>query len=378
MFINKETLMNLITKEHIKRICQALGSDYKVDAQGNLIFNTMICHEDGNSWKLYYYHKPNKRFKCYTCGDSFDVIGLVLRSMRLKGKILTYFQALNYVAINMGYDPGTINNLTPSISPQNDLEWMKTYMKNKKGAVIKHPKILNEHILEVFSYVDIPEWKNEGINDDAIQKYQIGYWDKHNSITIPHRYYSDGSLVGVKERFLDEEMVKQFGKYVPATIQGKNLSYPTGLNLYGLYYTKEQAEQIGKIIIFESEKSVLKCESYFGDHNFTCAACGSHLSKTQIDIIRRLRVREVMLAFDREYTDPHSYEAEAYKNKLTLMLEPLMHLFTCYLILDGGDILKPKDSPADAGEKGLLELMNKKIAVNYDDIMRIRKAKSYG
>lgn len=376
MFINKETLTELLTKDHIKKICQALGSDYKTDAQGNLIFNTMICHEGGNSWKLYYYHKPNKRFKCYTCNDSFDVVGLVLRAMRLRGQIVTYFQALSYVASLMGYEPNTINALTVQKPVENDLGWMKAYCKSKRSPLIRHPKILNEHILEVFSYVDISEWENENISSDALQKFQIGYWDKHNSITIPHRYYADGTLVGIKERYIDEEMIKQYGKYVPVTIQGKNLAYPTGLNLYGLYYTKEEAERTGKLVIFESEKSVLKCESYFEGHNFSCAACGSSLSKTQIEIIKQLNVKEVMLAFDKEYTDPHSYEAEAYKNKLTMLIEPLVNLFTCYLIMDSQDILKPKDSPADVGKEGLLQLMNKKIEITHKDILRVRQERS--
>lgn len=381
MFINKETLINLITKDHVKKICQTLGSDYKTDNQGNLIFNTMICHEDGKSWKLYYYHKPKKRFKCYTCGDSFDLIGLVLRSMKLKGKILTYFQALSFIANQIGYKETEINTLVDVKSKETDMVWINEFQKqNTKFATLKHPTVLNEHILEVFSYVDIPEWRMEGISENAIQKFQIGYWDKHDSITIPHRYYEDGTLIGVKERFLNPDTVKTYGKYVPVTIQGKNLAYRTGLNLYGLYYTKDDVEEEDRIIIFESEKSVLKCEDYFDGKNFSCAACGSHLSKTQIEIIKRLRIKEVILAFDKEYSDPHSFEAEAYKNKLVMMLEPLLNYAECYMILDGDDeILEPKDSPADAGKEGMLKLMAQRYRVDYGMVNEIKnKGKKNG
>lgn len=377
--------MKLITKEHVISICKELGSDYKKDSKGNLIFNTCICHEGGKSQKLYYYHDPNpnmeddkgKRFKCYTCDDHYDLIQLVIRAHSLQGKSITYFQALNYIAAAIGYSQADINSIESQVV-ENDMSWMNRLLAQKRATRIKHPKPLNEHILEIFSYVEISDWKIEGINQNTIEKYQISYWDRDNGIIIPHRYYSDGSLVGIKERLLDKDKIDQFGKYVPITVQGVNLSYQTSLNLYGLYYNRHEIEQVGKIIIFEAEKSVLKIDTFYGDHSYAVATCGSTLSKTQVAIIKRLHIQEVMLAYDKEYEDAHSFEAEAYKNKLILMLEPLVNYFTCYLVLDGEEnLLEMKQSPADKDAETLCKLMKQKLEVTMEMVLEVKNDKRY-
>ncbi len=75
-------------------------------------------------------------------------------------------------------------------------------------------------------------------------------------------------------------------------------------------------------------------DTYFGSDNFTCASCGSNLTKEHRNIIIQQNVREVMIAYDREYKDFSSFEAEAYINKLVLLAEPLLNFADVYLILD--------------------------------------------
>ena len=45
-----------------------------------------------------------------------------------------------------------------------------------------------------------------------------------------------------------------------------------------------------KVMIAESEKSVLLSKTYYGDESFTVATCGFNISQAQIDLILDLGV----------------------------------------------------------------------------------------
>ena len=98
MYLDKKTIIDSLTNEDIIKIAIELGSEYpKIDTQGNLIFQTNICH-NGDSWKLYYY-KETKKFHCYTCGESYDIINLVIRANKNKGRVVTWYNALKFIGI---------------------------------------------------------------------------------------------------------------------------------------------------------------------------------------------------------------------------------------------------------------------------------------
>ena len=96
MYLDKDAILNSLTKEDIIKIVTYFGSSYpKTDSNGDLIFQS-VCH-GSDSWKLYYYHEPNedkgykgRTFHCYSkCSDSFNVVELVIRANRVKGKTVT-------------------------------------------------------------------------------------------------------------------------------------------------------------------------------------------------------------------------------------------------------------------------------------------------
>lgn len=377
-FINKYDLMASITKQNVIDICKDLGSDYKKDAQGNLIFNTSICKENGDSWKLYYYHDPDpaypndkgKRFVCYTNGDKFDLIELVIRSFRLKDKNLSYFQALSYVAQKCHYTNTEI--VTSNTQVVNDFGWINNLLSRKKSRSIPKPSEINENVLEVFSYIPIEEWESEGISISTQQKYEISYFPRDNAIVIPHRD-QNGKLIGIRKRNLDPEQVSQFGKYNFVTVEGRMYKFSLGTNLYGLNRTKDAINRIGKVIIFEAEKSVMLCDTYYGDNSFAVATCGSNLTYTQIQIIKNLNVREVFLAYDKEFQEPDSFEAEAYKNKLVKTIEPLMPYADCYLVIDTEGLTEHKDAPVDRGLDTFSRILKQKILVTPDMVAEAHK-----
>ena len=380
MYLNKKAILDSLTKEDIKKIVMSLGSgEPKTDREGNMIFQT-ICHnlpDENNSYKLYYYHEPNelkgykgRTFHCYSgCSESFGIIELYIRAKRVQGKVMTWYKALYQIAQMTGHliegDKTIIDE-----TEESDVTWIKNISKylNKKEYPVPVLSEINPNVLEIFDYRPHEIWLNDNISREALGRFGIGYWGEHDAITIPH-YDINDRLIGLRLRYLDKKDIETIGKYVPAVIQGKTLSHALGNNLYGLNVVQENVRKMRKVMLVEGEKSCLQAYSYFGEDSFVVACCGSNITKTQIKILQKLEVGEIIIAFDKEYHDPHSFEAEAYYQKLLKKIEPYVLQFKISLVLDTEDKLEYKDSPTDKGKEVLLELLENKITITMDDII---------
>ena len=373
MYLNKDAILNSLTKEDIIKICAELGcSDYKEDSQGNLCFSTSICHGGDSPYKLIYYI-DSRTFHCFTCSDTYGIVELVIRAMRLKGRTLTWFKSLYFIA----KVTGKISYISSSKTSRDkdiisDFEWINK-LKNaqKKSKSVPTLSDINENILDIFWYAPYQGWLDEHISREALSRFEIGYYGLTNQITIPHRDMNE-RLIGIRGRFLDEKDVRQFGKYVPIQIEGRFLSHQLGSNLYGLHVAKNKIEQCKKIMLVEAEKSVLQAYSYFGDDSFVVGLCGFNITQTQIRImLEKLQVEEVIVGFDRDYEEADSYEATAYYQKVIKKVAPLVPYCRVYLILDKEHRLGYKDSPTDKGKDTLIELMKEKILITMDEVNEV-------
>lgn len=107
-------------------------------------------------------------------------------------------------------------------------------------------------------------------------KYNIRYYPYHDSVIIPC-LDEKGELVGIRERFLNPNSNV---KYLPLSmLNGDSYEFPVNRVMYGLNYNAENINRYKKICIFESEKSVLQSDSYFGCKNFSIALYGKSMSK---------------------------------------------------------------------------------------------------
>ena len=383
MYLDKDAILNSLTKDDVIKVVTSLGSEYpRTDSSGNLIFQS-VCHNKANisnSWKLYYYHEATGEYKgrtfhCYSrCSDSFNIVELVIRAKRTQGFVQTWYKALRYI--------GEITGRLTTINAEDvakrrelidDFEWinrLKAIKKTKRNV----PKLteINENILDIFYYAPHEDWLNDNISREALSRFEIGYYGLTNQITIPHRD-KNGRLIGIRGRYLDETDIENVGKYVPIQINGNFLNHQLGSNLYGIHIAKEKIERCKKIMIVESEKSCLQAYSYFGEDTFVVAVCGCNLTRTQIKMINELQVEEVMIAFDREYEDSDSFVAELYYRKLVKLAAPLVPYCRVYLILDNKHRLPFKASPTDCGKTVLMDLMKEKWLLTVDEVNRVMK-----
>lgn len=369
-YLDKDAIVDSLTKENVITILTDLGSAPPRDlGENGLVFQT-VCH-GGSRYKLYYYHEakdpyPAKLFHCYTdCSSSFGIYELVIRAKRAKGITITFYQAVRYVASitnNLIYSD-SLNTLATNSDKIDDWEWINRLKKSGKGRreIPQLPEI-DEHVLEMFYYAPYEGWLKEGISRASVIKYEISYWGKENKIIIPHRD-GLGRLIGVRGRTLNKDEEEAGFKYMPITVQENSLKHKLGLNLYGLYQCKEAIKRTGKIMIVESEKSVLLGDSYYGHDNFVVATCGSTLTDTQCKMIRASGAREVFIAYDKEFIDLDSRKAELYYNKLLNLASQLAPYMTVYIIFDRQNLLQEKQSPLDCGKEVLELLMKDKILV---------------
>lgn len=379
MYLNYKAIINSLTNEDVIKVCIALGNgDYQKGSNGSLCFNTCLCHGGDSPNKLIYYPHDadgngNGRFKCYTCGDTYGIIELIIRANRLQGKTLTWYKALYF----LGRVTGKLIESTPEevkdISTSSDFSWMNRIkaVKNKHSKAIPNLKELNEHLLELFYYDPDPlqDWLNEGISKEALGRYEIGWYGLTNQITIPVRDTNE-RLIGIRCRNLNPEDIA-VAKYDTMFINGEKIKYSTGSTLYGLWVTQEKIREEKKVLLTEAEKSCLLAYTYFGDDSYVVATCGSSITLTQQKIILQdLKVNELIYAPDRDYEDSDSYEAEAWWTRQIKKVAPFVPYCKTYIIVDTKNRLGYKDSPFDRGKDTFLELYDEKIEVTMEDIKK--------
>ena len=391
MYFDKDALINQLTQQDIIKIVTDLGSEGYKEKDNYISFQT-ICHNlphTGAKYNLIYYptateQYPAKIFHCYSgtdcgCGDTFGIFELVLRAKRVQGFNWSFPQAIKYVAEVSGKIlTGHSSENQDFGKVVNDWSWMNKFINSGNAIEPKKVNTLNDNILEVFQNYHHPDWLHEGIKDDVMYEFEIKYWTKTNQIIIPFRDVK-GELIGIRGRNLNEEELQQGRKYVPVTVEGKTLKHPLGDSFYGLYQNQDNIKRFHKAILYESEKSVLKNRGYFGSYNdFSIAACGSNITAQQIRILKEdLKIQDLIIAFDKEYKDINSAQAQIYIRKLIHKAQSLLPYMAIDLLIDKDGLLDYKDSPADKGKDVLLKLLDNKQRITTETIEQINNTELF-
>lgn len=358
MKINLQELREQLTEQHIINIVTSLGADRYEEKEDAIIFPT-ICHnplDQEGSMKLYYY-KNSFMFHCYTeCSENFDIFDLIKRVKTINQEEYNFYNIVCSIADLVSYNifsETTKEKYISNIDPQ-----------NKKEDIILQE--YDKTVLELFSPYRTVEWAREGITENAMKKFNISYYNYRNKIVIPH-YDIDGRLIGIRGRTLDLDEEKLYGKYMPLKVENILYRHPLSFNLYGIYENKEDIKKYGQAIIFEGEKSVLKYNDLY-DYNISVASCGSSLNYKQVELlIKDLQVREIIIAYDKEFSHFASQEARTYYDKLKKICQKYANYCNFYFLFDFNNLLDLKDSPIDKGKEIFEEMMRNKVQVTVNN-----------
>ena len=169
-------------------------------------------------------------------------------------------------------------------------------------------------------------------------------------------------MIGIRGRYLASEDAERFGKYRPLYINKELYTHPLSMNLYNLNKSKDVIAKSKTAIIFESEKSCLMFQRYYGmENDISVACCGSSISSYQIDLLEDLGVREIIIAFDRQFKEIGDDEFKRLKKKLINIHTKYGNRIRITAIFDKGLLLPYKSSPIDHGREIFEELLNNRI-----------------
>lgn len=366
---NKEEIKKELTSDQVFEFLEEYHGEPEF-MNDNIIISRTICHNKADvdaSRKLYYYC-DSQLFHCYTgCENpSFDIFELMIKIADLQlNQQFDLNQAVRFIAYKFG-----ILNLTNDTVDKEGLEdWQ--YLNNYEriqNITLKVNKVeLKEYdssILNVMNYnVCIRPWLNDGISQEVMKKARIGYYAGGEQISIPH-YDESGKLIGLRGRSLVKEDIDQYGKYRPIYLNSVIYKHPLGLNLYNLNNSKDGIKKIGKAIIFESEKSCLQYQTYFGvENDITVACCGSNITAYQIELLKRAGAKEIIVAFDRQFQQVGDPEYIKLTKKLESINSKYKNEVMISFIFDKKRITSYKASPTDEGPEKFIKLFKERIVL---------------
>lgn len=275
------------------------------------------------------------RSKGITGIDLFDVVSYVaFNETTLDGMSYNRTLAINWVKRNLDIELKDFSTT--------NLTWAEDISKPKN-------KPLNKQVLKQYIMLPHHSWIKEGISYETQTFFNIGYNLENNQIVIPI-YNQDDELIGVKARNLDTHRYEYKYTYLYPCIASNNL--------YGLNIAKRHIKKVDMVILFESEKSVMKSFQY----GYRCAvALGcSDLTQTQLNLLKEYLspTIKIILAFDKDvYYKKGKFNFDHLK-KIDSMFKQ-----NTYAIIDKDGILGEKDAPIDCGKENFNKLLKQAALV---------------
>ena len=325
-----------------------------------------ICHNPpGEGSRKLYFYKNSDLFKCYTdCDCAFDIFELTIKVAQIQSnRKMDLNDAVRYLAAKF--------NIVIALDDTEDLgltdwQYLIAYDKINDIPTVNQVPQLKEYDKRILGPLAInpnylTPWINDHIKPEILAHAQIGYNFSTDQISIPH-FDKDGRFIGLRGRTMVKEDAERFGKYRPMIINKQQYNHSLGLNLYNLNNSKDNIKRMGKAIVFESEKSTLQFQSYFGlENDISVACCGSSVSSYQIQLLIEDSVQEIIIAFDRQFQALGDNEFKRLKAKLLGLHKKYKNEVLISFIFDKHLITSYKASPTDEGPEKFMQLFKERI-----------------
>ena len=328
-------------------LMSSIDVDYNFASDTEIHFRS-ICH-NSNSYKLYYYDS-SKRFYCFRCGESFDIFEIFKKVLHisLSDAVKKICEQLNINVKNVDECNSLCDNwaelrrFLPNAEPESDK--LLTYDKS---------------ILSLFDHLYPQEWLDYGISADILDKFGIGWYARQACISIPVVF--NGQLVGARGRYTREQDVAK-GKYRPiCTLDGTVLKFPSSACLYGYDQNKAVIEKSHQVVLFESEKSVLKAPSFNIDN--ALAVFGSNISKQHIQLLLELGVNDVVLCMDSDYKQIGDDEFRFFVVKMKKLAAKLKPYFSVSIVYNNQGYDMYKCNMMDVSYEQAMKLWESRVKI---------------
>lgn len=349
--VDTQWLKEQITDDDIIAIMDDMGIPL-VSANSQYLLFFSVCHHP-NDWeshkpKLYWYIQSSHAH-CYSCGGDWDIFGLVQHI-----KHCTFKQALEYICNLLNINTTESSNKQDVDNWQKDLRrWLPNADKDESVNLLTYDK----SILQVFDHLYPKEWLDYGITRDSMDKFGIGWYARQACISIP--VVQNGQLLGCRGRYTRPQDIER-GKYRPISLlDGTVMKFPSSSCLYGYDQNKASVKQVKTVWLVESEKSVLKMDSW-GIHN-VLAVFGSNVSKQQIHMLLDLDVSKIILSFDSDYAKIGDDDYKFFIAKMKKIIGKLKPYFQVEVVYNNMGFDGKKYAPCDFTFEQFNNLFNHRI-----------------
>lgn len=353
MSYSKEDVKENLTTDDVYDLLEFFGANPK--DYGDYIVAQTVCHngEGLGKHKLYWYENSGM-FICYSHCGTFDIIELVQKIKEIDFNSAIYF-LVNYFNLQYKLDESEIDH---------SLEDWKIFDRTGKIEEIEsediklgriHLKEYDDSVIAHYPQPRIAPFEDAHISYEVCKQMNIRYDPTSGNIIIPH-YDEDNRCIGIRQRTIIQEN-EVYGKYRPWYHNKKQYNHPLAFALYNLNNAKENIRRAGIAIVVESEKSALAYCSFFGIKNsLAVAVCGSSISRYQFESLQLYGAKEVVIAFDKDYTDTNDERYSTFVEKMGRINKKYGSQCNLSFIVDTLGLLGEKESPTDRGKEVFLTL----------------------
>lgn len=362
MKIDVKKLKKELTTNHIIEIVESLEGFLYENKGGNEIIFYSCCHHLNPAThkpKLYFY-KNSQNFKCYTCSSSFDIIGLIEQRWKLEKKHFSFIDILNYIIEITNVSVENVQRI--STLQTNQMPWepvLEKYATFEGGE--KEVKIYDKQLLNFFSERFPVEWVDQGISIDTMKLYGIKYYRPEHQTVIPC-FDAENNLVGLRVRNWQPTTDRKYD--VLRMLDQYPYSVPINQVLYGYNFNQYTIQRRKIVIIVESEKAVLKSDTWFGNESVavgTFGLSGWNLNAKRQQMIFDLGVDTVIIIPDYGYKQTMTQEYFDWCDHQIILAKKFMNRSNVEIVLNHNNIVPYKDNAFD---------MDK---VTYDILFKERK-----
>ena len=342
--IDVKKLKKSLSLAHHKQIMQALGIPAFSENKEQIIYYAGDRNKEAlkGSPKLYFY-KDSQIYFGYTSARSYDIIALVQTRLNLLGQTCSFLDACNWILEKTGLDP---TKITKPLTNSHVYDWseLERFVRVRKyGNQLPE---YNRNIIDTLPPLYPQTWIDEGISEETMTKYQIRYYERCNQTVIPC-FDGEARLIGVRVRNWDKDRVEQ-AKYMPLiTLGGQCYKFNTNQVFYGINYNKPEIERTGKVIIVESEKAVMKLDTYMGRHNIALGMYGSNLGIQRRNQLIKMGVNTVSYVVDNDFIGQDDEFFEQWREKIQHFIKLWDGFCRIEIVWDNLGLLGPKENATD-------------------------------
>ena len=296
---NRRNTTGSYSQEQIKRVINGSGINVESEVDSDYI---IFCPFHNN------YRSPagevDKRsgfFYCFSCQHVSDLPSLI---MKTSGR--TYFEAVRYIKsketeADLSYQINQSLVNKPDYLPYDEL-----LIKRLSAQALESPRAMRYY-------------SGRLINDSSVRKFDLGYSEKQDMVTIPV-HSPDGVSVG----------------FVGRSVEGKDFKNTPGLPKSKVLFNLHRVKTAGKVYVVESSFDAIRLDQC----GFPAVATlGANVSRIQTDllqkyfnnviviadndeaggnmkdkIVERLGSRVTVIKIDKQYKDIGDMSDEAIKN----------------------------------------------------------------